>query len=75
MVIKFHCMMVKNDLGIVRLKEIGPEICVEYVTLKQLHVIKNISALVVRVVNWKHVVLRLIPNRIFFHKRRKKSRV
>jgi len=48
--------MVKNDLGIVRLKEIGPKICVEYITLKQPHVIKNIGALVVRVVNRKHVI-------------------
>jgi len=41
MVIRFNCMMVRNDLGIVRLKEIGPKICVEYITLKQSHVIKK----------------------------------
>ena len=29
MIIRFNCMMVRNDSGIVRLKEIGPEICVE----------------------------------------------
>jgi len=51
-------------LAIVRLKEIGPKIWVEYITLKQSDVIKIISALVVRVVNWKHVVLDLIPIRI-----------
>jgi len=29
MVIRFNCIMVRNDLGIVRLKEIGPKIYVE----------------------------------------------
>jgi len=43
MIIRFYFMMVRNDFGIVRLKEIGPGICVEYITLKQSHVIKNIS--------------------------------
>jgi len=31
MVIRFNYMMVRNDLGIVRLKEIEPKICVEYI--------------------------------------------
>jgi len=64
--------MVRNDLGNLRLKEIGPKICVEYITLKQSYVIKNISALVVRDVNWKHVVRGSIPNMIFFIKGGKK---
>ena len=52
MVIRFNCMLMRNDLGIVmRLKEIEPKICVEYITLRQSNVIKNISVLVVRVVN------------------------
>jgi len=29
MVVGLNCMMVRNDLGIVRLKEIGAKICVE----------------------------------------------
>jgi len=63
MVIRFNCMVVKNNLGIVRLKEIGTKICVEWITLK--HVIKIISALVVIVVKWKHEVRGPIPNMIF----------
>jgi len=51
MVVRFNCMMVKNDLGIVRLKEIRHKICVEYITLKKSYVVKNISALMARVVN------------------------
>jgi len=43
MVIRFNCMMVRNDSGIVRLKEIGSKICVEYITLKQLYLIKNMN--------------------------------
>jgi len=35
MVVRFDCMMVRNDLGIVRLNEIGPKICVECITLKE----------------------------------------
>jgi len=54
-------MMVRNDLGVVRLKEIGPKICVAYIILKQSHVVKNTSALLVIVVNWKHVIPGLIP--------------
>jgi len=65
-------MTVRNDLGIARLKEIGSKIYVEYITLKQSHVIKNITALVVKVVNLKHDVPGSIFNRNFFHKRRKK---
>ena len=38
-------MMVRNNFGIVRLIEIGPQTCVEYITLKKSHVIKNISVL------------------------------
>jgi hypothetical protein len=56
MVIRFNCLMVRNDLGKVRLKEIRRKICVEYITLKQSHVIKIICALVVRVVKWKYEV-------------------
>jgi len=66
MVVRFNFMMVRNDLGILRLKEIGPKICVEYITLKQSHVIKNISALVVRVVNWKDEVPDSVPSWTFF---------
>jgi len=55
MVIKFNRMMVRNDLEIVRLKEIGPKICVECIRLRQSHVMKIISVVVVKVVNWKHV--------------------
>jgi len=62
MVIRFNCMMVRHDLGIVRLKDIGPMICVEYTTLKQSHVVKSISALLVRIVDWKHVVPGSIPS-------------
>jgi len=51
MVIRFNCMTVGINLGIMRLKEIEPKICVEYITLKQSHIIKNINVLVVRVVN------------------------
>jgi hypothetical protein len=68
MVVTFNCMMARNNLAIVRLKEIGPKICVEYITLKQSYVIKNINVLVVRVMNGKHDVPGLIPDRIYFIK-------
>jgi len=67
MIIRFNCMTVRNDLGIARLKEIGPKICVEYLTLKQSHVIKNISALVVRVANWKHDARQNAATFFFLH--------
>jgi len=64
MVVRFNCMMVRNDLEIVRLKEIRSKICVEYIILKESHIIKNIIALVIRVVNWKHEVPDSISNRV-----------